>query len=95
MRPSAPATTAQALPVFRLPIAMLHAEASWSRVGAAGVDLPREAGGPQPGRPLPHRPLAAPEPLGEFAQATTAVLVVERIGQANRDVLTRCPAAGH
>ena len=68
---------------------------SRSYAGAAGVDLPLETGRPQPGGALAHRRLAAPEPFGELPQATAAVLVVERVGKLHRDVLTRCPAAGH
>ena len=69
---------------------------SWSCVVAAGgATVPLETGRPQPGGALPHRRLAAAEPLGQLPQAAAAVLVVERISQANRDVLTRGPAARH
>ena len=54
-----------------------------------------KTGRPQPGGALAHRRLAAAEPLGELPQTAAAVLVVERIVQANRDVLTRGSAARH
>ena len=53
----------------------------------------REPLEPQLRGALAHGRLGAAEPISELDQAPAAVLVVERVGEANGRVLGRCPAA--